>query len=475
MAKKRDKIQIIFCGENSADVTGSCIWIKTPNKQILLELGLYQSCGSTLESYKINNKHFDFKPKDIDYLFIAHSHADHLCRAPLLYKRGGHAQILAPNGTKLLAEILLRDSANIMRCDAEELSLKFNRDYMPIYNESDVNECLKHYTEYSIGEMIQLDDNIKFRFVPSGHILNSAQLELWITEGNITKKIAYTSDLGNVHIKKYFTNNFQKIDKADIFIGESTYAHEDKIADNKMRIKDLEKLETAIRQTCIEERGRVLIPVFAQDRAQNMLTYIYDIFSQDSSFNIPILVDSPMAKNMCQTYLDLLDGDDAKKWKDVISWSNVTFVGDYIESREWRDSNLPVVVLSSSGMLVKGRSTAWACKIVPRENDRIITCGYAAEGSIASIIKEGKQKTITISGKRVKNKCQVTNLYSFSSHMQKDSLLSYYGSIQAEKIILVHGEMNGKIEFSKELQDALSKNNLTSKVICSNKDYSIMI
>lgn len=475
MAKKKDKIQISFCGENSADVTGSCIWIKTPSKQILLELGLWQSCGSTLENYKVNNKHFKFKAKDIDYLFIAHSHADHLCRAPLLYKRGGHAQIIAPKDTKPLAEILLRDSANIMKCDADELSIKFNRDYTPIYDESDVNECLKHYTEYPIGDIVQLDDNLKFRFVPSGHILNSAQLELWITEGNITKKIAYTSDLGNVHIKKYFTNEFEPIKRADIFIGESTYARENKIADNKMRAKDLEKLESAIRQTCIEERGRVLIPVFAQDRAQNMLMCLYNIFGHDESFEIPILVDSPMAKNICEAYKKLLDGDAATKWQAAISWKNVHFVEDHIESREWRDSEQPVVVLSSSGMIVKGRSTAWACRIVPKVHDRIITCGYATDGSIAAIIKEGKQKTITISGKRVANKCQITNLYSFSSHMQRDSLLKNYGNVQAEKIILVHGEMNGKVQFAKELQEELSKNNLTTKVVCATKDYEITI
>ena len=475
MAKSKNKIQLSFCGENSADVTGSCIWIKTPSKQILLELGLYQSCGSTLETYKINNKHFEFKAKDIDYLFVCHSHADHLCRAPLLYKRGSHAQIIAPKDTKPLAEILLRDSANIMKCDADELSIKFNRNYSPIYSESDVNECLKYYTEYPIGDIVQLDDNIKFRFIPSGHILNSAQLELWITEGNITKKIAYTSDLGNVHIKKYFTNELQKIDKADIFIGESTYARENRIADNKMRAKDLEKLESAIRQTCIEEHSRVLIPVFAQDRVQNMLMYLYNIFGHDESFDIPILIDSPMAKNMCQTYKDLLNGDEAIKWRLALSWKNVHFVEDYIESREWRDNGQPVVVLSSSGMMVKGRSIAWACRIIPRIHDRIITCGYAAEGSIASIIKEGKQKTITISGKKVANKCQVTILNSFSSHAQYDTLLDYYSHIQAEKIILVHGEMNGKIEFSKALQEQISKNNFTTKVVCATKGYSITI
>ena len=69
MAKSKNKIQINFIGEASNDVTGSCIHIQTPHKQILLECGLYQSCGSTLENYKINNKHFDFKPKEIDYIF----------------------------------------------------------------------------------------------------------------------------------------------------------------------------------------------------------------------------------------------------------------------------------------------------------------------------------------------------------------------------------------------------------------------
>ena len=60
MAKKKDKIKIFFVGEAANDVTGSSIWIQTPDRQILLECGLFQSCGSTLETYKVNNKHFEF-------------------------------------------------------------------------------------------------------------------------------------------------------------------------------------------------------------------------------------------------------------------------------------------------------------------------------------------------------------------------------------------------------------------------------
>jgi metallo-beta-lactamase family protein len=370
---------------------------------------------------------------------------------------------------------VLKDSANIMYSDAEELSGKFKRDYSPIYTEEDVDVCLKHYTEYPIGEVIALDEYVKFRFIPSGHILNSAQIELWVTCGNLTKKIVYTSDLGNIHIKKYYTTTFEPASKCDVLIAETTYARESKIANMKTRAKDLEKLESAIRQTCVEDKARVLLPVFANDRCQNMLTYLYDIFGNDDTFDIPILIDSPMAKRCCDAYCEALEGDDAIKWKEVLAWENIHFVEDHLESREWRDMNCPVVVLASSGMLVKGRSVGWVYDMLPKAKDRIIFCGFSAEGSIGAIIKEGKQKSITVSGKRRANRCQVTNLLSFTSHMQRDSLLKYYGSVQCEKIILVHGEMQGKIDFTKDLQKEISKNDNTSKVVVAQKGYTLSL
>jgi metallo-beta-lactamase family protein len=242
-----------------------------------------------------------------------------------------------------------------------------------------------------------------------------------------------------------------------------------------MRNKDLEKLETVIRQTCIDNKSRVLIPTFANDRTQNMLTYIYDLFHNDESFNIPVLIDSPMARKCCEAYSNILEGEEATKWKDVLKWKNLHFVETHIDSREWRDMNCPVVVLASSGMLVKGRSIGWVYNMLPRVKDRIIFCGYSAEGSIGAIIKEGKQKSITVSGKRRANKCQVTNLLSFTSHMQRDSLLKYYGSVECEKIILVHGEMNGKLEFTKDLQEEISKNDNTGKIVVANKGYELSL
>jgi metallo-beta-lactamase family protein len=90
MAKKKIKsgIKVKFCGTNSMEVTGSCTHISVADKQLLLECGLYQSCGSILSNYRVNSRKFDFKAKEIDYVFVCHSHIDHCGLLPLLYKRG---------------------------------------------------------------------------------------------------------------------------------------------------------------------------------------------------------------------------------------------------------------------------------------------------------------------------------------------------------------------------------------------------
>lgn len=483
LAKTKGKIKISFIGEAAKEVTGSMILVESSNKKILIECGLHQSCRAPLEDYKINNEKFDFRANQIDYVFLAHNHVDHIGRTPLLFKRGGSPRIIGVSDTKSFVKILWEDSAKIMESDAIDLSKKFSREYEPIYDLTNVEQCLKNYEEYPLNEIVELDEFVKFQFIPSGHIINSAQLILWIKEGNLTKKIVYTSDLGNIHVTKFYSsspakmrnknkpNNYPFINKADIFIGETTYAGTEAIASKGKREKDIEKLKNCITETCIEQHSRVMIPVFAMDRCQNMLTHLYNIFGKDKSFTIPVYVDSPMAIQMCKEYSNILKDDDLKQWQEVLSWKNVQFISDSEMSRTIRDSKSSCVVLASSGMIVaKGRSAGWCCSMLPRVTDRIIFCGYSAEGSIGAIIKEGKQKTITISGHRWANKCQVTNLTTFTSHIQRDTLLEYYGQVEASKIVLVHGDMDGKTEFAKELKKELSKNNLTSQVVIAQKD-----
>lgn len=471
----KSKIEVKFIGEAAEGVTGSCIWVKTPHVEFLIECGLYQSSGSTLEEYKTNNAPFVFKPKNIKYVFAGHCHSDHVLRTPLLFKRGGNPSIIMPEGSKPIVRILMEDSARIMACDAEELSKTYGRDYQPIYTQNDVDRCLSRFDEYPMGEVIELDEYVKFRFTPSGHILNSAQIEIFVTEGNITKTIAYTSDLGNTHIKQYYANDFQPIKKANIFIGETTYGGEHRIATQRIRNKDLAKLKSVIEHTCKENRGRVLIPCFANSRSQVMLTHLYDMFGNDPTFRVPVLFDTPMGIRVCEAYRNLLSGDEARKWDDVLQWQNIKFVTDPMESKAWQADNNPAVIISSSGMLTHGRSRSYAKALLGDERNMIAFCGFSVENSLASIIKSGKAKTIKLGGRKVANRCRIIDLHSFTSHAQRDELLAYYGGVDCEKVLLVHGDMSGKIEFARDLEKEISKNDKTSKVVCVNKNYSITL
>jgi metallo-beta-lactamase family protein len=119
--KKKNKLKVSFIGNNSCDVTGSMILIELEDKNILLECGMVQSQNSILD-YKTNAKAFPFKPKNIDYVFINHTHTDHMALCPKLVRDGFQGRIITTPITARLMKPMLLDSSNIIRRDAEYIS-----------------------------------------------------------------------------------------------------------------------------------------------------------------------------------------------------------------------------------------------------------------------------------------------------------------------------------------------------------------
>ena len=109
------------------------------------------------------------------------------------------------------------------------------------------------------------------------------------------------------------------------------------------------------------------------------------------------------------------------------------------------------------------------------ENDCILMIGYCGEDTLGYKIKHGKDnKTININGKPIKNKAQVCELHSFSSHIQHDQMLNYYKSINCEKIYLVHSDDN-KVEFKNELQEAINDCLKSTRVVAVNSGTKITL
>ena len=482
LSKSKDKIRISFKSSGAAeDVTGSCTvitWGK-PERTIVVDCGLVQRGRSLLTEYKANNSKFHFKEKNVDYVFITHAHGDHSLRLPLLFKRGCTAKVVMPKGNKELFKPMALDSVKIMERDAEDLSRKLKRECSPIYEEEDVNRAYQAIEEYPFNEKIKLDDEVTFELIPSGHILAAAQIVLYIKNGSVTRKIAFTGDLGNIEVPSYYSNNFSPVQNCNLLIGECTYANKIKSVKIKDREKDLEKIKSIVYDVCIDGKGKILFPSFSLMRSQTMLTVLYDLFKDDEKFKVNIYAVSPLMMKINKVFNNQLTGKQLEKWQEVQNWDKIHFVEDFETLENILKKDESALFIASSGMLQGGSSPAIAEKLLPHSNDAIVFIGYSVENTLAWKIKQKKTKTININGKAIHSRCKVVNLHSFSSHMQRDDLLKYYsggfGTGSYDKVVLQHGDMKDRITFGSDLQEAISKRNRTDKVIIANKGTEILL
>lgn len=461
-------------------VTGSCTVINYNDNVSLFELGMIQDGHSTKENYDLNKKLItSIKNKDkLKYVFLGHCHADHISNIPALYTYNCEAKIIAPKGSSKILKEMWLDSAYINQRDCEYLDLKFQRIHEPLYSENEVFVALNRIEEYDFNEIIQLDDGLSFRFSHAGHILLSAQTEIFISTVSNTKKITFTSDLGNpiLNNTKVFVEPFEPIVKSNIVIGEATYAAKNRSMSKKDLKTDLDKIKTVIEQYCVDNKKTVVIPCFSLDRTPYMIWLIYSIFKDDENFNIPIIIDSPLSIRLLNVYGEILQGEAKEKFNAMMSWKNLKLSYTPEDSKAIMAGKNAKCVIASSGMLSAGRSVKWVQHVLPDPNNCIMFIGFATTNTLAYKIKHGKQqKTITINGKVVKNKAQIVDLHSFSSHAQRDMLLNYYSNIIADKIYLVHSNMNDKIEFKADLEKEISKKLRSTKVIAVNRSTKISI
>lgn len=463
---------------SSTEVTGSLNLVECPTgEKILLDCGLYQ--GSNLyESHKINTKKFDFKPSEINAVIISHLNIDHLGLIPRLFDEGANCKIYMYYPNIEFVSIMLEDSAKIMDRDAVTLTRRYRKDFKPIYTQSSVEKSVDHLLGCDKNEIIQITDNVGIEFIPAGHIFGSTQIALYIKSpsGHIDK-IGYSGDIGNIIFDQPFVEPFEPIVKCNLYIGECTYNNPLRSAKKENRQKDLEVIESVIRQT-IDNKGSVLIPVFALQRMETMLYTLWSIFHEDKSFTTQIVVDSPLAVKLLDAFEQTLVGDDYELFKQVLSWDNIKIVRTIEESQLCVADVRPKIICSSSGMLTQGRSILYLKKILPNSKSAIITCGYMAEGSLGWKIKNmSNQKTLTIDNKPYPNRCSIHSLKSYSSHMQYEQLLSYYTNLAnngCQSICLVHSD-SGKLEFKKSLEENIKRINKTTKVVAVNRSTTVRL
>jgi len=467
-------------GGNASGITGSCTKIEFNKRTILFELGMIQDCPTILGNYKENcailNK---IKAKNIEMVIIGHCHCDHIALIPTLFARGNRTvRIIAPKDSACILKEMWSDSACINNRDCEILNRRSGKSYTPLYTQEEVDMALNNVEELEIGELVEIDEDISIRYTPAGHILRSCQTELYIKAGSHTKKILFSSDLGNTMIqdRKVFVEHFEPVNSANIAFVESTYGRRGSSMTGKNILLDREKMKTVIRQFCIDNKKRVLIPTFSLDRMPQILWELYQIFGDDKSFKIPVLVDSPLANRLLDCYSSILSGASKEKFDEMMSWGNIKRIISPEDSKLAIADGSAKIICASSGMLTAGRSIKWVQSILPNKNDCILCVGYAGEDTLAWKIKNGSdKKTININGKPYKNKAQLVDLHSYSSHMQRNDLIDYYKGIRCEKLYLIHGDLQARIELKEDLGKAISDCCSSTRVLIVNKGMKISL
>lgn len=450
------KPYIHFLSNAAVDVTGSCHHVRFKKYSILLDCGQIQGMGDIVSDYKANKEQLKkIRTQDIDYIVLCHLHIDHVGLVPALYAKGCNAHLYCPVGSTDFLKLLWEDSLKIMRADCLKIQNKHGQRAAPFYDEGAIERALNRIIEVGYNSQFSLAPDIKLTYYQAGHIINSAQCVLELKDGYVTKRIGYTSDIGGASERPYKAPR-QALPFVDVIISESTYCQQARPNSPKDRDKDIEKIKTVV-----NESNKILIPCFSLDRTQQMLRLLHD---EGIDKQIQIYLDSPLATKFCNIW----------PWENG-ELDNVKVIDTHEQSVGLQLRNEHCIIISASGFLVGGRIMSHLKTALPDSRNHILFCGFAGDNGLAAQIKTNVPE-VNIDGVAVANKAKITELRSFSSHASYEELIDYYtNECRYNKICLVHGNYENKVEFAHTLQDILVKQGKSSRVVCTQMDQKVYI
>lgn len=446
-------VKITFIGADH-EVTGSLHLVETDDIKLIVDCGMQQG----KDVYE--NAPLPVNYSDIDYILLTHAHIDHAGMIPYAYVNGFNGTVLTTEASLQLDKIMLLDSAAIQEKDAEASTKKNKRvgkeAVEALYTTEDAMTVMKLFHAVKYGQMVELSDCVKVRFTDAGHLLGSASVEMWITEGNVEKKVVFSGDIGNKN--KPLIKDPQYIKDADCVIMESTYGdrkHED-FSDH------IEDIARVIQET-LDRRGNIVFPAFAVGRTQELLFLIREIKEKNlvkGHDGFQVYVDSPLAVEATKVFAtDFLDCYD-EETRQIVSQGINPIIFDGLElsvstedSKAINEDPVPKIIIAAAGMCNAGRIKYHLKYNLWREESTVVFAGYQAEGTLGRQIQDGAD-SVKIFGEPVVVRAHIETIPGMSSHADQDGLMEWIGAYEKkpERVILVHGdddamkELQGRIE-----------------------------
>jgi metallo-beta-lactamase family protein len=434
-------MKITVHGAGGGEVTGSAYLVETTRATVLVDAGFFQGSDEA-EARNVLPPEWD--PNEIDAVLLTHAHLDHTGRLPLLLKGGYRGPVFATAATFELTDILLKDSAKLQAQDTQRINRKRERagepPVEPLFGPEHLEPLGELARAIELKAPVPVAEGIVARYLEAGHILGSTSVELVIDEGLSPKKILFSGDLGPTTLP--ILREFQPPAGADVVFLESTYGDRD----HRSYSATISEFEGIVAQVALK-RGKMLVPVFAIGRAQQILYHFAEMFRKGVVRTFPVYLDSPMAIDATRVYLrhrDLFDRE-AQSWMQggahPLGAGHFRTSVSADDSRQLNDLEGPCAILAGSGMCTGGRIVHHLKQNLWKADTHVLIVGYQAHGSLGRQLVE-RAAAVTIHGERVAVKAQVHTLGGFSAHAGQSELLEWFSGIASSRprVVLVHGE-----------------------------------
>jgi len=437
-------MNIQFLGADR-QVTGSRHLLRTDRATVLVDCGLFQE-----RPYLARNwDPFPVPPREIDYVLLTHAHLDHCGAIPRLVKEGFRGPVLATAPTIDLAKIVILDSAHIMEEDAAFKKKRHAKEgrvgphpEVPLYSVEDAKRAFDQFEPVTYLAPLALEDGATVRFHDAGHILGSSMISVETggpADGR--RKLVFSGDVGRwdrplIHDPSVF-------EAADYVVLESTYGdrnHEDP--------QPIDALLADVISSTAARGGNVVIPVFALERAQELLFYLGGLVRAGRIPRLPVYLDSPMAVEVTGVFARYPEDLDPEAVKLVAAgappfdFPGLRLVTKIEESKAINRASGPAIILAGSGMCTGGRIKHHLAANISRPECTILFVGYQARDTLGRQILEESRPAVRINGQLYQVRARVARINGFSGHAGRDDLLRWVDAFRRppRRLFLVHGD-----------------------------------
>ena len=436
-------------------VTGSKHIIHLNNgKKILLDCGLFQGLGAeTLE----HNQQFGFDPTEITYMILSHAHIDHSGLLPKLVKEGYQGKIFCTPATADLTTILLKDSAFIQEADIAYVNkrkmAKGLPPISPLYTIADANNVFPLFEKVPYGKHYKLDDDISFHYTDTGHILGSAAVHITIKENGKVTTITFSGDVGRY--RDVILCSPEEFPQSDYIILESTYGNSlhEGIANTD------DELYNHILETCIENKGKLIIPAFSVGRTQEILFALNKLEVDGRLPDLNYYVDSPLSvktTEIIKRHAELYNKRVVRLMKEdkyPFEFKGLHMITDVEDSKRLNNKKEPMVIISASGMAEAGRIKHHIANNIENPRNTILMAGFCEYHSLGAKLMRG-EKEVKIYTQEFQVKANIASIKSMSAHADYDDLCQFIAcqkSSLVKSLFIVHGEYDVQEEFRNRL------------------------